>query len=204
MVLKKKAYFITGIDTDSGKSVASAILVKALRADYWKPIQAGFPTDTEFVQELVADNSLKFHKESYLLKHPMSPHAAADLEGIKVELNQINIPQTDNTLIIEGAGGILVPLNQDDYVIDIAKKFDLEVILVSRLYLGNINHTLLSISELKRRNIKLKGIIFNGKANQASQEIILKKAAVPCLFHILEEEKMNSKIIAKYANKVKV
>jgi dethiobiotin synthetase len=204
MKLKKKAYFVTGIDTDSGKSVASAILVKALGADYWKPIQAGFPTDTEFVKELVADDSIKFHKESYLLEHPMSPHAAADLEGIQVKLNKITIPQTDNTLIVEGAGGILVPLNQEDYVIDIADKFDLEVILVSRLYLGNINHTLLSVSELKRRGLKLKGIIFNGKVNEASQEIILKKAGVPCLFHILEEEKINPEIIVKYAKEVKV
>ncbi len=195
-------YFITGIDTDSGKSVVSAILCEALHADYWKPIQAGKPTDTDFVKNLVSNQTSKFHSETYLLEIPASPHAAAKKEGIEIKLNTIKLPGTSNTLIIEGAGGCLVPINDNDFVIDIAMKFNCKIILVADLYLGSINHTLLTINELKRRNFSVAGIIFNGDENPESQQIILKHSGWKQLLHIKKEKDIGRNIISRYADEL--
>ena len=192
-------YFVTAIGTDCGKTLVSAILVKFLLADYFKPVQAGFPTDTETVKSLITDNQSIFHKESYLLQMPASPHAAARAEGIEVKLENIILPKTTNNLVIEGAGGVLVPLNDNDFVIDIAKQFDCRVVLVANLYLGSINHTLLTINELKRRNINVLGIIFNGEENKASEAIVLKHSGYKCLLRINKEENINQETIKKYA-----
>ncbi len=193
--------FVTAIGTDSGKTLASAILVEALKADYWKPVQAGLEeTDRDAVQSLISNDKTVIHPEAYALKEPMSPHASAEREGVVVELDKIELPSTENHLVIEGAGGILVPLNDEDYVIDIAQKYDLETILVSNLYLGSINHTLLSINELKRRGVKLKGIIFNGPSNPDSERIILKEAGCPCLLRIAQEDEVNKEVVKSYAS----
>src|SRR6186997_2375007 len=104
-------YFVTAIDIDSGKTLVSAILCEALQADYWKPVQAGLPRDSDTVRELVSNPLTKVHPERYLLRTPASPHAAAKLDGIEIKLQDFKIPVTNNTLIIEGAGGCLVPLN---------------------------------------------------------------------------------------------
>ncbi len=195
-------YFVTGIDTDSGKSVVSAILCEALQADYWKPIQAGNPTDTDLVKTLVTNQSSKFHAETYLLDTPASPHAAAKKEGIEIKLNAINLPEISNTLVIEGAGGCLVPINDNDFVIDLAKKFKSKIILVADLYLGSINHTLLTVNELKRRNFPVAGIIFNGDANPESQQIILKLSGWKQLLHIKKEKNIDRDIISAYADEL--
>lgn len=195
-------YFVTGIDTDSGKSVVSAILCEALQADYWKPIQAGKPTDTDFVKKIVSNQTSKFHSETYLLDTPASPHAAAKKEGIEIKLNAINLPETSNTLVIEGAGGCLVPINDNDFVIDLAKKFKSKIILVADLYLGSINHTLLTVNELKRRNFPVAGIIFNGDANPESQQIILKHSGWKQLLHIKKEKNIDRDIISAYAHEL--
>ena len=200
-------YFVTAIGTDCGKTLVSAILVEFLLADYFKPVQAGFPTDTETVKSLITGNQSTlldnfqstFHKESYLLQMPASPHAAARAEGIEIELENIILPKTTNNLVIEGAGGVLVPLNGNDFVIDIANQFDCKVVLVANLYLGSINHTLLTINELKRRNINVIGIIFNGEENKASEAIILKHSGYKCLLRINKEENINQETIKKYA-----
>jgi len=180
---KMKRYFVTGIDTDSGKTLVSAIITQKLKADYWKPVQAGRPTDSEQVKSWISDD-LKIHKEGILLEQPMSPHAAAKRSNIKIERNLFSVPNTDNNLVIEGAGGIMVPLNDDTFVIDLAKDFDCEVILVSRNYLGSINHTLLSIEYLKKNGYKIAGIIFNDKTNVESESYILEHSKLPCLGRI--------------------
>ena len=127
-------YFVTAIGTDSGKTLVSSILVEALKADYWKPIQAGSPADTETVQSLVSNEISQFHSETHRLKLPASPHAAAKYEHLYIQLDDFVLPETSNDLIIEGSGGVLVPLNDQDYVVDIAKELDLEIILVANLY----------------------------------------------------------------------
>ena len=196
-------YFVTAIGTDSGKTVASAILCKALEADYWKPIQAGFPTDSETVRTLIgADNYTIIHPEKYILKTPASPHAAAALEGITIQINDFIVPQHQNHLIIEGAGGCLVPINDSEFVVDLATKFQAEIILVSNLYLGSINHTLLSFEALKSRNLPLKGIIFNGQHNKESERIILHHTGLRRLLHIAQERIITTEMIEKYSKEL--
>lgn len=196
-------YFVTAIGTDSGKTIVSAILCKALMADYWKPIQAGFPTDSETVQLLVGNAAIKIHEERYRLKTPASPHAAAALENIKIKLNDFVVPSHAKDLIIEGAGGCLVPINDTDFVIDLAVRFKSEVILVSNLYLGSINHTLLTYETLRTRNLPVRGIIFNGTYNAESIKIILHHTGLRQLLYIENEKKVDSEMIEKYSAKLK-
>jgi dethiobiotin synthetase len=191
-------YFVTAIGTDSGKTLVSAILCEALKADYWKPIQSGLPRDTDIVKGLVSNSQTKFWPETYLLKTPASPHAAAKIDQVKIDPTKINPPDTDR-LIVEGAGGCLVPINDDDFVIDIAKRLDFEIILVSNLYLGSINHTLLTANYLKQHELKVKGIIFNGESNPESERIILKHTGYECLLSIKKEEQINSEMVKKYS-----
>ncbi|MCU0428778.1 MAG: dethiobiotin synthase [Cytophagaceae bacterium] len=196
-------YFVTAIGTDSGKTLVSAILVKALQCDYWKPIQSGLPRDSETVEKLIDNTHSFIHPEAYLLKTPASPHYSAALDKVTIDLEKINLPATDgNDLVIEGAGGVLVPLNDTDVVIDLAARFKAEIILVSNHYLGSINHTLLTIEALKKRNLPVKGIIFNGIPNPSSEEIILKKSGYPCLLRIAQEEKINEETVMRYALKL--
>jgi dethiobiotin synthetase len=157
-------YFITGIGTNVGKTVVSALLVEALKADYWKPIQSGTieGRDSETVKYLISNTKTIIHPECYLLKEPLSPHYAAKLESIKIELDEINLPKTSNHIIVEGAGGLLVPINSKYYVIDIAKKFECEIVLVISNYLGCINHSLLSIDYLLHHGYKIHSLILNG------------------------------------------
>ncbi len=175
-----KRYFVTGIDTDSGKTVASAILVEKLQADYWKPIQAGEPTDSGIVRDLVSEDRI-VHPEGIMLKAPMSPHAAARLENIRLETGHFVMPETRNTLIIEGAGGLMVPINSRRFVIELAKEFEARVILVSRNYLGSINHTMLSINYLKENAYDIAGIIFNDTPNHETESFILDYSKLPFL-----------------------
>jgi len=197
-------YFVTAIGTDSGKTIVSAILAEALQADYWKPIQSGnIDRDVDTVSKLINNGHSLFYKEAYLLSKPLSPHAAAKEDGITIDLGNIKIPENGgNHLIIEGAGGLLVPLNNKDVVIDMAEKFNAEIILVSNHYLGSINHTLLSVEELKRRKLNVKGIIFNGTPHPETEEIILQKSGYKCLLRVLPEKKITQEIITQYAIKL--
>jgi dethiobiotin synthetase len=197
-------YFVTGIDTDSGKTLTSAILCESLEADYWKPVQAGTPTDTDVVKSLVSNSKTKFYPEFYKLKTPSSPHAAGKVEGINLSIKEINIPETQNNLIIEGAGGCLVPLNDHEFVIDMINHFKAAAILVADLYLGSINHTLLSLEALQKRNVTVKGIIFNGESNPESERIILLHSKLKCLLHIKKERSVNSAIVKHYAHQLRV
>ena len=197
-------YFVTAIGTDSGKTLVSAILTEALQADYWKPVQSGNENrDVETVAKLINNGHSFCYEETYLFSLPISPHAAAKADGIEIEMDKILLPANGgNHMIIEGAGGVLVPLNEKNFVIDIAEKFNAEVILVSNTYLGSINHTLLTVQELKRRNLKVKGIIFNGLQNKETEDFILKNSGYKCLLRILPENNINQEIVTQYAIKL--
>jgi len=195
-------YFVTAIDTDSGKTISSAILCEALQADYWKPVQAGLPLDSEAVKSLVSNQKSTIHPERYFLKTAASPHAASILEDIKIELDDFIVPPAKGDLVIEGAGGCLVPLNDHSFVIDLAERFQCTVILVADLYLGSINHTLLTIRELKHRNLPVKGIIFNGEPNPQSERIILHHANIRSILHIEKEASVSREMIKRYADKL--
>jgi dethiobiotin synthetase len=181
--MPNKPLFITGIGTGIGKTLIAAIVVEKLKADYWKPIQSGDldNSDTMKVQTLVSNTKTIFHGEAYRLTQPYSPHKSAKLDGIVINERSILAPKTGNQLIIEGAGGLMVPLNDQFLMIDLIEQLDAEVILVSQNYLGSINHTLLSTEALKQRGIPIKGIIFNGEANTSSEEYILNYTGIPLL-----------------------
>lgn len=182
--------FITGIGTGIGKTIVSAIVTEALQANYWKPIQAGFDegTDTAFVASLISNTTTKFYPEVYQLKKAASPHIAAKEENIKIDLEKIvsrfsfliddkkentnSEKQETRNVIIEGAGGILVPLNEDEFVIDLIKKLNAKVILVSRNYLGSINHSLLTAAVCQQHNIDVLGWIFNDQYLNYEEEIV--------------------------------
>ncbi len=194
-----KKIFITGIGTDVGKTVASAIVVEALQADYFKPIQAGDLefSDTDKVKQLVSNSASKFHPNSYALKTPMSPHAAADIDGITIELDKIELPKTDNHIVIEGAGGLLVPLNEEDTILDLIDS-DYNVIVVSRHYLGSINHTLMTIWILKEQGFNV-SVIFNGDEHKTTEDIIKKMTDVTVIGRINDEPYFDTMVIKEYA-----
>ena len=191
--------FVTGISTEVGKTVASAIVVEALAADYWKPIQAGDLdcSDSHKIEALISNDRTVIHPNSYALNTPMSPHAAADIDGVSIQLDKIIPPTTKNNLVIEGAGGLMVPLNDTDTIYDLIQP-DYKVIVVSRHYLGSINHTLLTIEKLQQKNVAI-GIIFSGNEHPTTEEIILKKTGVLFLGRINEEKKFNKEVVKKYA-----
>ena len=193
--------FITGISTDVGKTIASAIITEALEADYWKPIQAGDLNDSDShkIQRYISNNKSVIHENSYKLNTPASPHLAAELDGITIDLKNIIEPKTDNHLVIEGAGGLFVPLNETDFVLDLIQP-DYKVIVVSRHYLGSINHTLLTIEALKNRGINIAGIIFNGNENLATETLILNTTQLKCIGRIEEEPYFDQNVISEYAD----
>lgn len=194
--------FITGIGTDVGKTVASAIVTEALEADYWKPVQAGDldHSDSHKVRAMVSNAKSVFHPNAYALNTPASPHLAAAKDGVRIDLNKIVETKVENHLVIEGAGGVLVPLNDKDCIVDLIQK-DYKVIVVSRHYLGSINHTLLTIEALQNRKIKVAGIIFSGDENKATEEIILNKTGVKLIGRIDNEPYFDANVTAYYADK---
>lgn len=195
--------FVTAIGTDSGKTMVSALLCEIMGAQYWKPIQAGTPTDTDTIMGLVSSPAVIAWPEAHRLVAPMSPHAAADQEGINIKIDQINMPDTKAHLVVEGAGGILVPINDHDFVIDLPLQWDLPIVLVANLYLGSINHTLLSAAELKQRGAKVLGIVFNGPANEASERIILHHTGYQKLFSVPQLPILNKLVISQLATELR-
>jgi dethiobiotin synthetase len=193
---------VAGIGTEVGKTFIAAILTEALEADYWKPVQAGGLdfTDTDFVKKHISNSRSFFHKEKYLLKEPMSPHAAADIDGVQINLNELSLPETTNNLVIETAGGLMVPLNDKELNIDLIQQWNLPVLLVSRIYLGSINHTLLSVEALRSRGIKLLGILFNGEGRPSTEDFIINYTKAKRLGRIGEEALINKDAINKYVS----
>jgi dethiobiotin synthetase len=168
--------FVTGIGTGIGKTLVSAILAKALEADYWKPIQAGFEagTDSEWVAGWLKETGSVVHPEVYRLAKPASPHIAAREEGITIDITKIcrQIPTKNRTLLIEGAGGLLVPLNDSQFVADLIKELGAKVVLVSRNYLGSINHSLLTARVCREMQIPVIGWVFNDQYLNYEEEIV--------------------------------
>ena len=197
----KKKLFITGISTDVGKTIASAIITEALEADYWKPIQAGDldHSDSHFIKSNIKSQKSKIFPNAYQFNTPASPHLAAELDGITIDLKNIIEPKTNNHFVIEGAGGLFVPLNKTDFVIDLIQP-DYKVIIVSRHYLGSINHTLLTIEALKNRKINIAGIIFNGNENRPTETIILNTTQLECIGRINDEPYFDQNVISEYAD----
>lgn len=193
--------FITGIGTDVGKTIASAIITESLQADYWKPIQAGDVdnSDSHKIQSYLSNSKTKIHPNSYLLQTPASPHLAAALDGISIDFKKITEPKTKNHLVIEGAGGIFVPINETETIVDLIRD-EYKAIIVSRHYLGSINHTLLTIEALQNRKINIGGIIFNGNENKSSEEIILSKTRLKCIGRIEDEPYFDKNVIKEYAD----
>lgn len=199
-------YFVSGIDTGIGKTFVSAILTEKLHADYWKPIQSGDleQSDSKTVASLISNKTTFIHPETYRLTQPISPHLSARVDGLSIDLAKMTIPETQNHLIVEGAGGLMVPLNDNDLIIDLIKKLKLEVILVSENYLGSINHTLLSLAVLKSYNIPVKGIIFNGIANEESQKYILNYTGVTLLGLVPKMNKLDKQAVIKSGKLIKL
>jgi dethiobiotin synthetase len=193
-------YFITGISTEVGKTVVSAIVAEALQADYWKPIQAGEleNTDAHKVKRWLSNPKSKVHVSAFDLTMPMSPHAAADIDNVKMKASAIKRPVTRNSLVIEGAGGLLVPMNSKETIMDLIQPDD-KVILVSRHYLGSINHTLLSVEALKSRSLNILGIIYVGDEHPSTESIIKKMTGSTVLGRISIEPYIDSHVVSEYA-----
>mgnify|MGYP003677894944 CR=1 FL=1 len=179
--------FVTGIGTEIGKTFCSAIITEALKADYWKPVQAGEldQLDSSFIKSAISNDKTVIHPEQFLLSQPMSPHAAANIDGIRMSVVGFTVPATNNHLVIEGAGGLMVPINNDgEMIADLIPAVANETILIVKHYLGSINHTLLSIELLKSRGINCIGLIFNGTSNSDSEKIILSTSGLKCIGRI--------------------
>jgi dethiobiotin synthetase len=194
-------YFITGIGTDVGKTITAAIITESLKADYWKPIQAGDldKSDSKNLKKLISNEESFFYPEGVRLKTPMSPHAAAEIDGVKLSSKKIKRPKTLNNLVIEGAGGLLVPLNSKETILDLIQPKD-KLIIVSRHYLGSINHTLLTIEILKSRGFNIAGIIFNGDKNESTEKVILEMTGVNFIGRIEDEPYFDRNVIKEYAD----
>lgn len=201
----QKIWFVTGISTEIGKTISSAILTEALEADYWKPVQAGdlHNTDSNKIESYITNKKTVVHPEQYCLQTPMSPHAAADIDGVKIKIKDFQLPKTKNHLIIEGAGGLMVPLNEKKCIIDLIKYLEIPVVLVTLNYLGSINHTLLSIEALRSRNIPIEGLIFNGQPTPTTEDIITKMANLPIIGHIPRLNDINKVSIKEVAESFK-
>ncbi len=201
MSTERQAYFVTGISTEVGKTVVSAFLQLALDADYWKPVQAGDLNfgDTDRVKAWTGMSEDRYHPERYRLRTPASPHYAARLDGLAIKLEDFTLPEPGGRpLLVEGAGGLLVPLNEQQTMLDLVLHLDLPVILVSRHYLGSINHTLLSVEVLRGRGCRVCGIVFNGH-NAESARIIQQLTGVPVIAEVPELAEINPTALRKLA-----
>ena len=173
------SFFLTGTDTEVGKTVVCAWLMVHYQYCYWKPIQSGMDSpDTKTIQKITGFDNSFFFPPAYELQQPLSPHESAKRDGIDIELTNFSLPQKEGKIIVEGAGGILVPINEKYFIVDIIKKLELPILLVARSGLGTINHTLLTVNELKKRNLPLRGIILNGEKNQSNKEAVEKYSGV--------------------------
>jgi dethiobiotin synthetase len=199
-----KGYAIAGIGTEVGKTVISAIVTQALNAVYFKPIQAG---DLDYGDaEKVAnwcDSSISIHPTQFKLERPMAPHEAARLEGKTLRVKDIIFPSHDKPIVLEGAGGVLVPLNDEgETIADVYKASGLPVILVSRNYLGSINHTLLTIEALKNRGCEIKGVIYNGDPSPHTEDIIAKFTGINTLLHVPLATEVNAAFVQEQAKRL--
>lgn len=196
-----KHFIVVGIHTGIGKTVCSAIMTEALGYDYWKPVQAGDldASDSIFIENHTSNPLSKIHPEAYRLTQPMSPHAAAKIDKTEITLNDLHLPQTENGLIVETAGGVMSPLSDSLVVLDLVKHLGLPVVLVTQDYLGSINHTLLSIEILRGAKIPILGLVFSGEKVATTRTFIQEYAGLETLLEIPFFESINRKAIVDYA-----
>lgn len=202
---KLRKYAVTGIGTDVGKTVVSAILSEALEAHYWKPIQAGDLdfSDTKKIQKYCS-NKVRVMQERFALSQPMSPHAAAEIDNVNISLSDFKVPEVEENLIVEGAGGLMVPFNKKaETYLDLFKHFKLPAIIVSRHYLGSINHTMLTIELMQREGIEIAGIIYVGDENKTTESIIADKYAIPVIYRVPMAKEITPNFIQEQAQIIK-
>ena len=204
-----RGYVVAGIGTAVGKTVVSAILVEKLRAEYWKPVQAGNlnASDTLRVQQLTQHGGV-LHPEAWRLNTPISPHAAAAIDGVRIRRASLELPNGGTTLIVELAGGLMVPLDTEPghglSNIDLLKEWGLPVVLVANYYLGSINHTLLSVDAMRSRDIALSGLVFNGDAMKGSRSAILNLTGLRVLLDLPWVDEVDTTFIATQAARLEL
>jgi dethiobiotin synthetase len=200
-----KPVFISGIGTGIGKTVVAAVLTEALKADYWKPVQAGYETDSILMTSLISNPETRIHPETYKLRQAASPHIAAREENIRIELRRIHddYKKMDplRPLIIEGAGGLLVPLNQNEFVLDLIKKLDARLILVSRNYLGSINHSLMTAAICRQAGLDVAGWVFNDQYLHYEPEIA-GWSNYPILFSLPKMEEVTRRSVLEVSGRI--
>lgn len=201
-----KNLFITGTDTGVGKTVVSAMLALGLRARYWKPVQSGLEeeTDTQFVKRVTELPDAHFAEERFRLTAALSPHASAAMDGVEIHLRDFTLPPTapGGRIVVEGAGGLMVPLNSTHMMIDLISYLNLPVILVTRTSLGTINHTLLSIEQLRRRSIPIVGVIMNGPENALNREAVEYYGKIPVIGVVNPLEVLNRHTLQSTFNNI--
>lgn len=198
-----KKIVVAGCGTGVGKTVVSAIIAEALQADYWKPVQSGIEIDSDIETFKRLAPACEVHDPAYSLKAPLSPHHAAKLENIWIDTTQIIPPKHKRPLIIESVGGVMVPLNDKELTLDLFRAWDAVWVIVSKHYLGSINHTLLTVESLKQHGISVHGIVFNGETNSLTEEAILNFSELSCIGRLLPEKNISHIIIKRYAKQWK-
>jgi dethiobiotin synthase len=196
-----RGIFVTGTGTEVGKTVASAWLMRRLDADYWKPVQSGLEgeTDTEVVRRLTGFPPDRFHASAYETKAPLSPHESARREGRRIELKAFTLPSAVRPVVAEGAGGVLVPLNEHALMIDLMAQLGLPVVVVALSGLGTINHTLLTLEALHARALEVAGVVMNGPLNQANRRAIEDYGRVRVIAEIPRLDPLNDETLAAVA-----
>ena len=176
-------FIICGTDTDIGKTLISSFFVKGLNSFYWKPIQSGIElqTDSQTVEKLAQVSKEKIIKEAYVFTKPLSPHWAAEIDQKTINFDKLRLPKVQDSLIVETAGGLMVPITRNFLQIDQIKQWDLPVILVCKSSLGTLNHTLLSIEALKRRNIEIFGLVVNGEKHLDNPKTLVDFSGIPLI-----------------------
>jgi dethiobiotin synthetase len=198
---------VAGIGTEVGKTVVSAVLCEALQADYWKPVASGLedgPVDGEIISSLISNAAARVHPSRYLFAKSLSPHVAAALEGVTISLSELQTPQTERPLVVELAGGVYVPLNDQHTNLDFIVRLGFPVVVVSRHYLGSINHTLLTLDVLRGRGVTVAGVIFNGAELPDTERIICTLGRVEVLGRIPQIEEVSSASINALARSVEL
>lgn len=196
--------FVAGTGTEVGKTVAAACLVEALDGDYWKPVQSGLDgeTDTQTVSRLLGLGEERLYAPAYELKQPLSPHLSARLDGVTIDMEAFRLPPGERPLVVEGAGGLLVPLNEKDTMIDLIVRLGLPVVLVALSGLGTINHTLLGLEALAARSIPVLGVIVNGPPNPDNAEAIAHYGRVRVIIGLEPMDPLDGEAVNKAAKRL--
>ena len=199
-----KSIAIAGIHTGIGKTVVSAVVAEALGADYWKPVQAGLEErDSDALRQWLTNGPARVHPEAVALTQPLSPHAAAAIDGVTIDHTTLQWPKTNRLLIVETAGGLFSPMTDTATMADFMYYYRLPAILVVQNYLGSINHTLLTIEALRSRGIPLLGIVVNGIENEASEQFIVQYSQTPIIARVPQMLPPNQQTITQCAHAIK-